>query len=202
MTLTLHASNDERVGMVGQTRMGKTFLAERLLQDQPRVIVVDSKHRVTWKGYHLTDNPSAALLADKVIYRPPTGVPPDDFWRGAMESLNERGGGVVYIDELPAVVSQNRIQQGLADIFRMGAELGVGIWWAAQESTSIHNTTLRQCEQLILFYNQGASDRDKLISVVGDMGEITSRLRKYEWVLFVRGEAYDDQDIPVYKVKV
>lgn len=200
MTLELQADSDQRIGAVGQTGMGKTFLMEWLVAPQPRVLVVDSKHRVNWSGYHLTDNPVAALLQDHVIYRPPTGRPPDDFWREAMLSLHDRGGGIIYIDELSIICTANTIPSGLADVIRLGRELGVGVWWSAQESVSIHNTPLRQCEQLIMFYNQGASDRDKLIRIVGDMGEVTGELKEYQFVVFVRGETYDNQDIPVYQV--
>jgi ABC-type dipeptide/oligopeptide/nickel transport system ATPase component len=197
--LDLTVSSDERLGIIGQTGMGKTVLAEKLLEQQPRVIVVDSKERVNWKGYYLTDNPVAALLEEKVIYRPPGGVPPEDWWRAAMDSLVQRGGGVIYIDELPVVCSTSRMPKALADVFRVGRELGVTVWWAAQESTTIHNTTMRQSEQLVLFYNQGASDRDKITGIVGDMGEVTGHLEAYDFVVFVRGETYDHEDIPVYR---
>jgi hypothetical protein len=197
--LELVAKSDERVGFIGQTKMGKTFLVERLISEQPRAIVIDSKHRVNWKGFHLTDNPVAALLEDRTIYRPPTGVPPEDWWEQAMVSLNERGGGIIYIDELPVIATDSRIPKGLAKVFRVGSELSVSVWWSAQESTTIHNTTLRQSEQLVLFYNQGASDRDKLIKIVGDMAEVTGRLKEYEFILFVRGETRDGEPIQVYK---
>lgn len=196
----LTAQSDERIGVIGQTRMGKTFLVERLAAQQPRIIVVDPKHRVQWAGFHLTDNPVAATLEDRVIYRPPNGRPPEDWWMGAVNSLQERGGGVIYIDELPVICTANRIPPGLADAFRIGGEIGVGVWWAAQESTSIHNTTMRQAEQIILFYNQGASDRDKITGIVGDMGEVTGHLERYDFVVFVRGDTYDRDNIPVYRV--
>lgn len=200
MTQTLTARSDERIGIVGQTRMGKTYLVERLAKKQPRLIVIDSKQRVNWPGFHLTDNPIAAMQQDKVIYRPINGAPPEDFWEGAMNSQHERGGGVIYIDELPVVCTAGRIPKGLATVFRMGGEIGVGVWWASQESTTIHNTTMRQAEQLILFYNQGASDRDKLVKVCGDMAEVTAQLHEYQFVVFVRGETYDNQAIDVYQV--
>ena len=199
MTLELQADSDQRIGVIGQTGMGKTYLMETLVSGQDIALVIDSKHRVNWKGYHLTDNPVAALLADKVIYRPPTGRPPDDFWREAMLSIHERGGGVIYIDELSVICTPNKIPSGLADVIRLGRELGVGLWWAAQEATSIHNTTMRQSDQLVLFYNQGASDRDKLIRIVGDMAEATGQLTEYQFVVFIRGETYDNQAVPVYQ---
>lgn len=200
MTLELSASSDQRVGILGQTRMGKTFLAEHLLAQQPRVIVVDSKHRVNWEGYYLTDNPVAARLKPRVIYRPPSGKPPDSWWFETVQVLHEHGGGVIYVDEMSYISDSHRIPPGLADAFRLGGEIGVGIWFSAQESTSVHNTTLRQAELLVMFYNQGASDRDKLSRIVGDMGHVTAYLPKYEFVVFVRGETYDHDAVPVYKV--
>lgn len=179
--------------------MGKTFLVEHLLEQQRRVIAVDSKGHLAWKGYHLTDNPVAALLKDRVIYRPPDGAPPPDFWTAAVESLHSRGGGVIYVDEMSFITSSARIDKGLADGFRLGGERGVGIWYSAQEATSVHNTTLRQSEMLIMFYNQGASDRDKLARTVGDMGYVTKELQQYQFCVFIRGETYDHEDVPIYE---
>lgn len=199
MTLELTADSDQRIGVIGQTGMGKTYLMEELVDGQAIALVIDSKHRVDWKGFYLTNNPVAALLQDKVIYRPDTGRPPDDFWREAMLSIHDRGGGVIYIDELSIICTANKIPSGLADVVRLGRELGVGVWWAAQESTAIHNTMMRQADQLVLFYNQGASDRDKLIRIVGDMAEATGQLKEYQFVVFIRGETYDNQAIPAYQ---
>jgi hypothetical protein len=199
-TLLLQAGNDQRVGILGQTRMGKTFLAEHLLSQQPRVIVVDSKGHLNWSSYHLTNDPVAAMLTDRVIYRPPDGRPPNDFWTSAVESLHERGGGLIYIDEMSFISGSNQIDRALADGFRLGGERGVGIWYSAQESVSVHNTVLRQAEMLIMFYNQGASDRDKLARIVGDMGYTTQYLDKYQFIVFVRGETYDHDAIPTYEI--
>lgn len=179
--------------------MGKTFLAEHLLSQQPRVIVIDSKGHINWKGYHLTDNPVAALMTDRVIFRPKGGKPPAEWWFEAMQILHERGGGVIYVDEGSYITDANRIDKGLADAFRLGGERGVGIWFSAQESTTVHNTMLRQSEMLVMFYNQGASDREKLARIVGDMAHATQYLPKYEFVVFVRGETYDHDAVPVYK---
>jgi hypothetical protein len=182
--------------------MGKTFLVEFLLREQKRVIVIDSKGMITWKGYHLTENPVAALLlvrdGHKVIYRPRSGVPPESWWAEAVQVLHECGGGVIYIDELSYLVTPNKIDKGLADGFRLGGEIGVGFWYSAQESTSIHNTTLRQSGIIIVFYNQGHSDREKLAAAIGDMGHGTVDLDKYHFMVFVRGETYDHSAVPVY----
>lgn len=200
MSLELQAHSDQRVGFIGQTRMGKTFLAEHMLDQQPRVIVVDSKGHVNWKGYHLTDNPVAALMVDKVIFRPRGGKPPAEWWMEAVQVLHERGGGIIYVDEMSFITDANRIDKGLADAFRLGGEKGVGVWYSAQETTTVHNTTLRQSEMLVCFYNQGASDRDKLARIIGDMGFVTQYLPKYTFVVFVRGETYDHDAVPTYEV--
>jgi len=81
----------------------------------------------------------------------------------------------------------------------VGAELGVGVWYSAQESTTIHNTVLRQAQQLVLFYNQGTSDREKMLGIVGDMAEVTAHLPNYDFIVFEQGVTKDGAPIPVYR---
>lgn len=199
MGLELAVQNDQRLIMLGQTRMGKTHLTGKLVEDQPRVIVIDSKGRVKWRGFHLTDNPMAALLQDRVIYRPRGGRPPDAWFPYAMQTLHERGGGIIYVDELPVVCTADKIGDGLAETFRLGGELGVGVWGSAQESTTVHNTVLRQSEEIVMFYNQGASDRDKMMRIVGDMAAVTEYLKPYQFIVFERGETYGEAGVPIYQ---
>lgn len=198
-TLTLRS--DQRAGSIGRTQSGKTFAMERLLAEQKNVLVIDSKHRVQWDGYFLTYNLRSALVERKTIYRHGSGGIPDSFWMTAVRWIHERGGGVIYIDEIPVLTGPNRIQPGLAEAFRMGAEIGVGVWWSAQESTGVHNTVLRQSEIVLLFLNVGASDRDKVIKTFGDIGEVTAHLRPHTFVVVENyGEPYDSQAIPVWKM--
>src|SRR6476646_2331868 len=192
-------SNDMRVGCLGRTGSGKTFLMEQLLDDQPRVIIIDDKHRVNFPGYHLTSSPSAALLEPKTIYRPEGNVP-NQFWEDALTVLHKAGGGIIYIDELSEQSSPNSMPAGLKSILRMGRELGVGLWWSAQSATEIYNTAIRQSDILILFLNVGASDRDKIIKTAGDIGEVTAHLNLYEFVVFESAnQAYDPENIPAWK---
>lgn len=199
----LNLRNDQRVGAIGRTGCGKTFGMHRVLHAFRLVLVVDSKHRVDWKGYYLTYDPMAAMAAiakkRRVIYRP-NGEIPSWFWTRAMDVLHEGGGGVVYVDEMPEVCSANFMPSGLKTLFRLGRELGVGVYWSGQEATGVHNTALRQSDVLLLFLNQGASDREKLIKTCGDMGEAAGHLHMTEFTVYEgSGEAYDAQNIPVYK---
>lgn len=192
-------NSDMRVGCLGRTGSGKTFLMEQLLSEQPRVLIVDDKHRVNWSGYHLTNNPAAALLEPKTIFRPTSPIP-NAFWDDALNTLHKAGGGVIYIDELSEQSSPNSMPSGLKSILRMGRELGVGLWWSAQSATEIYNTAIRQSDVLILFLNVGASDRDKIIKTAGDIGEVTAHLSLYEFVVFESAnQAYDPEDIPAWK---
>jgi hypothetical protein len=196
---TITIEDSQRAGFIGRTGSGKTFLVERLQEKLSRVVVVDSKHRVNWKGYYLTDNARGAFAADKVIYRP-KGEVPKWFWEEMMRHLHEQGGGVLYIDELGEVTGPNQIPSGLSTCFRLGRELGVGVWWAAQEATIISNRAINQSDVLCMFLNHGAGDRDKLIRTTGDLGEATAYLNPYEFVVYESGGVpYDPNHIPVYK---
>jgi hypothetical protein len=200
---TLHIRSDQRFGAIGRTQCGKTFLMAHMLEAQEHVIVVDSKHRVEIPGFSLTyDWRSAANLAvKKVIYRH-RGPIPNDFWMRATQSLHDAGGGVLYVDEAPVITGPNSIANGLADAIRLGAELGVGVWWSGQEATGVNNTLIRQSDVIALFHNSGASDRDKLIQTCGDMGEATLALQPFQFMLFESGgKTYDANNIPVYQVK-
>lgn len=208
LTKAIEIGNDLRVGAVGKTRMGKTFLMERLLAKQPRVIAVDTKGDVAWKGYYLAKRADAALVGNaikegnqyRVIYRVPEGQDiPDGWFTRAMRLLHDMGGGIIYVDEMPQLVTASTMRRDLRDVFRVGGGLGVGLWWSAQEAVGVHNTALRMSERLFLFYNQGASDRDKLIGTVGDMGEATKDLDKFHFFQYETSEIYDPDAIPIYK---
>lgn len=199
----LTVANDQRVGAIGKTGMGKTFLMERLLSQQPRVIVVDSKHRVQFPRYSLTYHADATFNEDarRVIYRHDADGVPDWWWERAMRHLSDLGGGVIYCDELPIITSASYAPRGLKNVLRIGRELGVGLWWAAQEAVGVSNTVIRQTDVLCLFFNHGASDRDKLSGIVGDMAETTKDLASYEFVVYHSSGTYDVSEIPIYKAR-
>lgn len=205
MNEQLSVTDDMRVGCVGRTGTGKTFLMERLCKQLRNVIVIDSKHRVNWAGYSLTFAPDAALQksVNKIILRIPEGDSiPNEWWTRAMRFLHSKGGGVIYLDEAPMLMSANSAPSGLKDVFRIGRELGVGVWWSAQEATGVYNTIIRQSDAIIMFHNHGASDRDKLIGVVGDMGEITKSLEQYEFVVYRIHGVYNVDELDCYKAVV
>lgn len=194
----LDLKSNQRVGAIGRTRCGKTYVMERVLAKFPRVIVIDSKHRVNWKGYAQTKNPVGALAEDKVIYRHEGDIP-NSLWEDIFAAGQDEGGIVVYIDELGEVTTPNKMPSGLTTLFRLGGELGIGVYWSAQEATSIANTAIRQSDVLLLFLNIGASDRDKLNKITGDMSEVSAHLNMYEFVVFESGgRAYDPNNLPVY----
>jgi len=200
MTATLHVESGWRVGALGRQGSGKTELMRLLLADQPRVLIVDSKHRVNFPGYFLTESESAALIEPRTIFRPKGGVK-SSFWEDALVYMNEKGGGVIYIDELAEVSTPNKMDKSLQKILRLGRELGVGLWWSAQSATEIFNTAIRQTDVMICFLNIGASDRDKMTKTVGDLGEVTAHLELYDFVVFESAnQSYDPNGIRAYRV--
>jgi hypothetical protein len=200
LTAELQLRNDYRVGCLGRQGSGKTELMRMLLDEQPRVIIVDDKHRVNFPGYYLTSDPTAALLEPKTIFRPTVPIN-SNWWEDAMDVLHKAGGGIIYIDELAEQCSASRMAAGLKSVLRMGRVLGVGLWWSAQSATEIYNTAIRQSDILIMFLNVGASDRDKMIKIAGDIAEVTAHLELYDFVVFESAnQTYDPEAIPAYRL--
>lgn len=193
-------SNDMRVGFLGFTGSGKTFAVTKFLENQPRVLIVDPKEMLKYPGFHLTTNPAAALLEDKTIFRP-QGPIPNEFWEDCKYVMHEKGGGIVYIDELAVLTTPNTIPPGLRDLINTGREWGVGVWYSAQAASEIPNTALRGSNVLVLFVNVGASDRDKIIRNAGDIGEVTASLDMRQFVVVeLANKAYDPDHIAVYTI--
>ncbi len=203
--MNLEIFGRERVGAIGRTGSGKSHLLMRALgQIKGRdVIVVDTKgsvrnrpaqsrheSEVFLQGYSITKDWKRAAAAyregGKVIYRPTTPTPPDEFWTRVW---NEYGGThkrnlTLYVEEAGHITGVNKIPDGLQLIFQAGREVGLGCWWGAQQSTKVHNTVLSQSEKHFIFHIPVESDRDKLKGILGKGVLRAGELDRFEFIPF------------------
>lgn len=172
---TLEISGREHVGALGVTQSGKTTALLRFLNQirERGVIVIDTKQNVRIPNYKITTDPAQAIKiasrGGKVIYRPKGTKPHPNFW---MDIWGVFGGPrkpnvTVFVDEAGHVTSASNIDEGLALLLQAGRQNGIGVWWAAQQSTRVNNTLLSQSEKLLVFKIIVESDRKKIANAVG-----------------------------------
>jgi hypothetical protein len=173
----------ERVGALGKTGSGKTFLMQRLVrqfEDQNiAVLIVDTKHSINMFGFLiLYDEEKAVKDAAKgksVIFRPGrrggrkknVGMrtkPTDNFYRmiWAKFGSKTRGDLLLYIDEAAHVTSANSIPEPLQLLVQAGREVGIGVWWSGQQGTGVNNWLISQTEKIMVFRLTSGSDRSKM----------------------------------------
>jgi hypothetical protein len=175
-TYDLEFLSHERVGALGKTGSGKTFFMLRLLTqfEGIRVVIVDTKRTIRLAGFKVESKEDRAVKGQKVIYRPAGRTKPrDEFYQKLWNryGAKRKPQATLYIDEAAHVTSPHRIPQHLELIVQAGREVGMGAWWAGQQSTQINNWLLSQTEKLIVFKLPVESDRKKVAGVVGDAVE-------------------------------
>jgi threonine dehydrogenase-like Zn-dependent dehydrogenase len=197
-TFDLEVNANERVGALGKTGTGKTFLMTRLLTQLSgiTVIVVDTKHAVRLQNFKVVYGEDAkglkkALRHGKVIYRPGSKkhpkTKPDDalynlIWSrfGALRKPD----CVLYIDEMAHITSPNTIPEGLQLLLQAGREVNIGVWWSGQQGTGVNNWAISQTEKIMVFRLPSGRDRQKMASFLNDTVEDAGTLRNTEFYAF------------------
>jgi hypothetical protein len=186
---TLEIGTDERLGALGMTGYGKSFLVLRWVAQLERCIVVDTKHEIRIPGYTIIKKEDAVFSRfgspNKVIYRPRRSRLPDSFFGRVWGRFGSprKPKAVVYIDEAANVTTEHRIGDELKNCVQAGRSVGLGVWWSAQNSTRVNNTLLSLTDKLAIFRMNVESDRKKLGGVVGQKtAEAAAILGRYQFV--------------------
>lgn len=177
----LEVSATDRVGYLGKTGKGKTFLAKRFINqfEGVRIVIVDTKRTIKLPGYKVVADEDKAIKTGKCIYRPKgTTKPSDRFYRKlwARYGAKRKPNLCLYVDEMAHVTGPHSIDDHLKLMIQAGREVGVGVHWAGQQSTGVNNWALSQTEKLFVFELPVEGDRKKLAAVVGDAVEDAAHL--------------------------
>lgn len=189
-TYELEVDSNDRVGALGKTGSGKTFLMIRLITqlDGICIIIVDTKHAIqipNFKVVYGTDikGLKKALRHGKIIYRPgsrkaPKTKPDEALYRLIWSRFGSKRKAdcLLYIDEMAHVTTPNTIPEGLRLLIQAGREVGIGVWWAGQQGTGVNNWAISQTERIFVFRLTSGSDRAKmekyLTETVEDVGTL------------------------------
>lgn len=157
---------EEHVGLLGQTRAGKTTFARKvILPVYPRLVVVDSKMPMRADGK--TDFPDIPLVkpdqalaqASKIEgsfrWRMRWGVGPkaiDDMERFCYQWLSKAQRTALYFDEIADFVSPSSTPDGLLELIRKGGGLNLNVIWGAQRAQLVSRTFYVNTHHLHVFW--------------------------------------------------
>ncbi|MEM4360274.1 MAG: hypothetical protein QXT45_07060 [Candidatus Bilamarchaeaceae archaeon] len=140
----------DRVFIVGKTGSGKTYWASHMLGSRDDVVVLDSLWRI--------DRSSGMFSRAKIIRSV------DDFARFC-EANFQRGGFIVYLDELLELVEENK--ELFIKLCTRGRAQGIGMWYSTQRPRGIPRVGLSEAEHYVIFTLTLADDRKFMYEQVG-----------------------------------
>lgn len=180
MVKTFKIDRNSRVFIAGKTGTGKTYLAENLLQNVKRLIVLDTKSNLL-KRFNLVPeskkNWKKFSGGEPIRMQIKTPLIPSDQWEGYFDNIfklaYDAGDCTVYLDEVYGVTQGSRnLSTWLTALYTRGRELGIGVIACSQRPKHIPMFCMSESEHFFVFRLLLQEDRDRLSSFIGDLPQI------------------------------
>ena len=157
----------EHVAILGMTGGGKAVLAEALLADLDRIVIVDPKNEIRLPGF------TRALTLDpwyktfRLIWVPRRS---DDYKLAVLlRRAWKRRNLTIYVDELQTLTDFFPIAtETLSDIIRTGRSRKVSVWIATQRPAWVPRWFLSESRHKFIFTLLDKADRRRAAEVAGD----------------------------------
>lgn len=160
---SINIRSDDRVLVVGKTGSGKTYASRLLLTKYPRVLYLDSLHRLEME-VSSKEQANEFMQADRFQ----VCVDDNDVFTDLVDAHFTDGDFVIYIDEVYGICPpQKAIPEIINRIWTRGRGNGIGAWAATQRPTWLPIFLLSEAEHYLIFRLQVEDDRKKLAKIVG-----------------------------------
>ena len=164
MNKSINIRSDERVLVVGKTGSGKTYASRLLLAKYPRVLYLDSLHRLDME---VSSKQQAEELMNGESFQ--ICVDDNDTFTELVDAQFSNGDFVIYIDEVYGICPpQKAIPEIINRIWTRGRGNGIGAWAATQRPTWLPIFLLSEAEHYLVFRLQVEDDRKKIAKIVGE----------------------------------
>ena len=176
---------DDRAVIIGQTGVGKTFLAEYLLQRRPRVWVFDWKGFIKWKKYQVVRSIKDLLETDYpyVIFKVrETELEDFDLFNHFFKAAFLTGDLTVYVDEVTGVTKNQVIPRYYKALLVQGRERGIGVISSTQRPSFIPGFVMSETEHSFIFYLKMGGDKEKVEEMTGIAEERIAALPKRHFI--------------------
>lgn len=175
---------DEHCCLVGQTGVGKTTLAEKLLEQRKYVVILDPKGTLKWDGYKRFTRLKLLIKNDKfekLIYAP---IPEELLDAQTVNSffrwIYERRNCALYIDEMYAIC-ENDSPPMLRAILTRGREFNLSCYMATQRPVSIPLSALSEAKSFFIYHLNLQGDRKRLEELTPINADQIRDLRPFEF---------------------
>jgi DNA helicase HerA-like ATPase len=174
MTQTFTIKKNERALFLGRTGSGKTTLADKLIRSLGyRTVVIDHKHSWEFPGYKLVEQYDSDPAVIRQVFRPRDDERKD--WADADVFLRSvwsyRIPIIVYVDEITKLTARQRTLPILADIVRLGRQVGIGSWFASQRPRDCPSLFFTEAEHWMVFDLRNEDDRKRVAGFLGNRAQ-------------------------------
>lgn len=188
LTNDISIRTNDRVSIYGKTGTGKTETFIKLMYPQyPRLVFWDVK-RENGNIPHdiMVTNPKDLKKVidknNKILYQPKS-IETSDFDE-VCQIIFEAGNIALYVDEVAAVSSTNKIEYYHKLIMTQGRSKGIGIVNVSQRPKDISNILISESEQFLIFTLTLDPDIKKLENIIGKDVAEEIRFLKYHYFLY------------------
>lgn len=165
--------SNERVAIAGKTRSGKTTLARHLAKPIWRLLVFDSKRKLTdWNTEPWGEESRNKLLKGeraRVRLVPEYNQDPNPLWEEGFDFAMVIGDCTIVIDEAFSVFEKPySVSPTARSVWTQGAEFGVGVIACTQRPAGIPLFILSESEYYFCFRLTLAKDRERMSEFMGE----------------------------------
>lgn len=188
-------STEKKVSLIlGKRGSGKSFLANKLIEDQPRLMIYDTMSEYengvvfgtedreqcleTWRRFYQKQF--------RFIYRP---IRPEDEIEGICELVYALGNCCFLVEEIDCYCTAHQISDSFAAIIQRGRHKNITLIGISQRPFGIHRLLTSQAKAMYIFNTNEPRDREYLRALLGQ--EIETKLdalEQYQYVYWQDGK--------------
>lgn len=174
--------------IIGKRGSGKSFLANKLIDPEPRLVIYDTMSEYTNGIVFGTENYNDFLLfwqkvyrgRFKLIYRP---IMPDAEIEQICELVYGRGDLCFLVEEIDCYCTANSISQNFAAIIQRGRHKHITLIGVTQRPFGINRLLTAMAKEIYVFNTNEPRDREYLRTLLGqEIEQKLDTLQQYQYV--------------------
>jgi hypothetical protein len=147
-----------QIGVLGTTGYGKTFLCEKLVKNQKRLICIDDYQQFNVGYVANSFNEFVDMINEKDKFKIRCVFYNEDDYEKLFFALKQIKNFTLLIDEISFFADQYSINEDLKEIVTRGRHNNISVVWNTQRPQMINRVLTSQAYNLIIFRLSDVSD--------------------------------------------